>query len=202
MRVLVAAVGGAFAVAFVACGDGSSSGDSPTITPIRSPVEPTAVPTRPLPTPDSSANARRTGIAQVDAVIDAVLSGDAQAFEAVTKFVPMACTATPVGIGAFYCQEGEPDGTVTDVLPAAQCEGHFLRRGNFSLPGDTLTLYAVVRSEAGYGIVFSRLVGPSQANWGLRLVIEGGRIVSVNYGCGEAPADLAGGDLLLPPPEP
>jgi hypothetical protein len=137
-------------------------------------------------------------------VIDAVLSRDAKAQRAVTKFEPMACTATPAGIGAFYCDEGEPDGTVSSVVAFGQCESFFVRNEDFSLQADAMSLYAAYRVDGGYAVVFSRTTGPDGAESVLILPIEHGRIVFVNLGCGLTPAeviaDVAAADLVLAPP--
>jgi hypothetical protein len=144
-----------------------------------------------------------TGITELDELIDAVLSGDSTQLRSVTAFQSMACTATPVGIGPFYCDEGEANGTVSDVIPIAQCEGSFIRKEDFALADETLSLYAATQTDAGYRLVFSRLVGPERKDWGLALSVEGGRIVLVDFGCGDSPGEmlarLTSEDIVLPP---
>jgi hypothetical protein len=151
---------------------------------------------------------RHTTLPDVDAVIDAAQSGDPVQLRPLLAFQPMACSATPQGIGPFYCNEGEKDGTVVDVLPTAQCEGSFLRADEMDrltfVTSPSFELFAVYRSGQDYTAVFRRTVAQRQAPEVLALQIENGHIASISFGCGETAREyverVQPQDFVLPPP--
>jgi hypothetical protein len=61
----------------------------------------------------------RTGIAVVDAAIDAVLAGDAEALVEQTAFREEACARVEGLGGPPRCRPGEPNGTPVEVVRAA-----------------------------------------------------------------------------------
>lgn len=197
VRIIPVVVLLACVTALVACGGGSASKPTPVPT-----TQPTAVPTA-APTPDATATARRSGIPDVDAVIDAMLSGDDQQQRSLVAFQSMACTATAVGIGPFYCGEGEPDGTVSDVIPAVYCEGSFIRKDQFGFSDPTFSVYAIYDNGDSRHIILSRITAPQGRDLGLDLTLQRGRIVLMTFGCGDSPADMvrnaAPANFLLPP---
>jgi hypothetical protein len=153
----------------------------------------------------------RTGIASVDAVIEAVLAKDLSAKRALIRYVTTPCT-TALGMGGPpKCQAGESDGTVVEVFPILGQEGEFLRREaidsrlDFAVQG----LYAVYRIRgdayqeaywpAGeYGVVFlDRREGlPITAH-----VSEGGMVrLDLQRWPGAVLVARDAGELLLPPP--
>ncbi len=70
----------------------------------------------------------RTGIPGVDIVLDAVLTRDQEAIKDLIRYSISACT-NEMGLGGPpKCREGEPVGTMVEVLPFLGPEGHFLRR--------------------------------------------------------------------------
>jgi len=95
----------------------------------------------------------RTGIADVDAVLAAVESGDAQALRDLIRLTTVGCTKTEGLGGPPKCREGEAEGTLVNVLPFLGPEGHFLYESELSkFPGvDVLGLYAVYAvSDSAY----------------------------------------------------
>lgn len=163
---------------------------------------------------DGGGRPERTGIDAVDAIVAAALSGDARALEETVRYSSIPCEAPPRSLGGPpECEPGEAQGTKVDVLPVAQCEGHFLRGEQVGESLKTLVLseprlYAVYRApkswERGeYAVVFS-VQGPERAAFGQSLVIEDGRLVEVDFGCAETAAGMVESagevEFVLPPP--
>ena len=136
----------------------------------------------------------------VQAIIDAALSGDPEQLEPLVGYTKIGCITTPQGIGQPpLCREGEAAGTPVDVLSVGTCEGGYLRPDEV---GDTLaglsglSLYAVYRWPQGseppaeYAVLFSK-TAPAGDEIGSELLVQGGRFVHVKFGCGETPAQLA-----------
>ncbi len=95
----------------------------------------------------------RTGIADVDAVLAAVESGNPQQVRDLIRFTTVACTKAEGLGGPPKCKDGEAEGTLVDVLPFLGPEGHFLEKANISLfPGvSTDGVYAIYEvSDSAY----------------------------------------------------
>ncbi len=95
----------------------------------------------------------RTGIEDVDAVLEAVESGDPQQLRDLIHFTSVACTKADGLGGPPKCLDDEMDGTIVDVLPFLGSEGHFLRKADVSdFPGiGVIGLYAIYKvSETAY----------------------------------------------------
>lgn len=65
----------------------------------------------------------RTGIQEVDAVLDAVESGDPQKLRDEVHYSTLACKTVNALGGPPPCQEGEAEGTLVEVLPILGSEG-------------------------------------------------------------------------------
>jgi len=89
----------------------------------------------------------RTGIEDVDAVLEAVESGDPQQLRDLIRFTPVACTKADGLGGPPKCLDDEAEGTIVDVLPFLGSEGHFLRKTDVSdFSGvSVISLYAVYK---------------------------------------------------------
>jgi hypothetical protein len=95
----------------------------------------------------------RTGIADIDAVLAAVESGDPQQLRDLVRFTTVECTNAEGLGGPPKCREGEAEGTLVNVLPFLGPEGHFLYESEISkFPGvNVLGLYAVYAvSDSAY----------------------------------------------------
>ena len=145
--------------------------------------------------------ANRTGVPEVDAVIQAVLAGDQETLRGFVRYAPVACSMDSQ-MGVEFCRPDEEDGTLVDALQLADCEGHYVRpdkidgtlayllEGNpklygaypgspsASLPGDYTAVFSVQGPEPGQ--VF-----------GVELLIDDGGIVFIDFGCGQSPEQLA-----------
>jgi hypothetical protein len=172
-----------------ACGDGGSDNER---TPAVEPPTATASPT---------VSHGRTGIAGVDAAIAALESGDAQQLDALVQFSDEACVTQPLGAGGPpICAAGESAGTMVKVLPAAQCEGMYLRSNETlqALGGfvqEAVSVYGVWQAPAAYypGGDYSIVLADDLPGMPVRsheIIVRGGGIVGVNLGCGETPAGL------------
>ena len=87
----------------------------------------------------------RTGIEEVDRVLEAVASGDRQALLSVVQFTEAECTHAQGLGGPPKCREGEEEGTSMEVFPFLGGEGSYLRKdeiGNWQ-GIDISALYAV-----------------------------------------------------------
>ena len=154
----------------------------------------------------------RTGLDDVDQIIDIVLAGDINDFRQRIKFTISDCTHEIALGGPEKCREGEAEGTLVEVLPFLGSEGHFLRRDELNeWQGiDAVGLYAVYRVSdeaysdkdypAGeYGIVFSTK-DPHEI---VTLRVENGRILRVDYHFGTPPEvnfERDAQEIILPTP--
>jgi len=94
-----------------------------------------------------------TQIEDIDLILAAVASGDAQALRNLFGFTTTACKTVNALGGPPACREGEAEGTTVEVLPFLGPEGSYLRKdevGNF--PGlNVIGVYAVYHvSETAY----------------------------------------------------
>jgi len=174
----------------------------------------TAAPASPTPTATETPAAGAP--AEVQAIVDAALSGDPQQLEPLVGYTKIDCT-TSEGIGGPpLCREGEAAGTPVDVLSVGTCEGQYRRADEIDemplgLLSD-LSLYAVYRwpqgsePSADYALLLST-TAPARDLWGVaELLVRGSRFVHVKFGCGETAQQLAEfqglEDVVLPPPSP
>jgi hypothetical protein len=95
----------------------------------------------------------RTGIADVDEVLAAVESGDAQALRDLIRFTMVGCTNADGLGGPPKCREGEAEGTLVNVLPFLGPEGGFFYEAEIASfqPMEVLGIYAVYSvSDSAY----------------------------------------------------
>ena len=187
---------------------------APTLTPT---AEATATP---LPVPSSTPSSvavvhdaeTRTGIENIDHIIDVVLEGDVDRVQDVLIFKTVGCTHEDGLGGPPKCREGESEGTEVEVLPFLGPEGHFLRRDEVhQWPGIEVTgLYGVYRvSENAYseeyypagqfGIIF---VG-AREGYSVVLQVDNGGVVRIDYVFGDSPGmklEREAEEIVLPPP--
>lgn len=179
-------------------------------------IEPTEIPASP--TPDKLQGRlthnpeTRTGIAEIDRVIDVVLKGDPPELLAIMHFLSTGCTTQDGLGGPPRCEAGQAEGSLVSVFPFLGPEGHFLRQTDaaewqgLSVSG----LYAVYRvSEsvysdpnypAGeYGIIF--LADDDFTDYTFN--VTGGMVVRIDNGFGEIPQidfEKVATEIILSPP--
>jgi len=152
----------------------------------------------------------------VDRVADAVTARDVAALLDLVAYQQLACTAqADDAAGPPLCRAGEADGTVVEAVPiVAQCESSYLRPGDVENALDHLVdprpeVYAAFEvpetwASGEYAVVLSS--SEQGRPVATELVIEGGKIVVLDFGCGESPEErIAGIDedtFVIEPPAP
>lgn len=169
-------------------------------------LSPTAVPGGSVHPPDA-----RTGLAEIDAIIEAVLANDLTAKRALIDYVTTPCT-TALGMGGPpKCQAGESDGTLVEVFPILGQEGEFVRpqaidsRLDFAVQG----LYAVYRIP---GDAYQEAYWPA-GEYGIVFIDRRDELTVIAHAAGDSIVRLdflrwpaativaaEAGELLLPPP--
>lgn len=119
--------------------------EKPNIPATSVPPTATSIATEELTVPEAYPLSTRTGIADVDEVLAAVESGDAQALRDLVRFTEVGCTKAEGMGGPPKCREGEAEGTLVNVLPFLGPEGRFMYESDLSnfLPMQALEIYAV-----------------------------------------------------------
>ncbi|HRC61862.1 MAG: hypothetical protein K1X87_11720 [Dehalococcoidia bacterium] len=154
-----------------------------------------------------------TGLPAADTVIAAVLTGDLDRLVALAQLRQIAC-GPQTGVGSPPpCPAGQTAGTPVPVFPVGTCEGEWRSETSLRASLQPLLngpeLYAVygmpsqwqpLMGDAQYVAVFSRNA-PGQSRLGAGVVIAGGRIAGVWYGCGSFVDQIvpAGTSTLLGP---
>ena len=162
---------------------------------------------------------KRTGVAAIDAVIQAVVTQDADALAALIAFSPSACT-TETGLGGpAKCTDGEAEGTVVQALPIGRCGAGSMERAdsdlgplfeNFVGSGVWLSSAWNVGSEDGfptmeeagvagqYRVMFA--ASTSDTFRRVATLDASGNVVGLSFGCGTPAATYEGAaGFILPP---
>lgn len=188
-------------------------------------VTPAPTPT-PVSTPVGHPTGTRTGVPEVDAVLDAVTSGEADRVDGLLEWYAVRCEANPIGLGSPTpkCPDGTAEGTPVEIFPNGSCPSfrgatrdnvdvllsNFVRREArpVAVYRQTSSGPAGLEFPAGeFGIL---LAVPSQSGFGpgygvARIQVTDGRIVVAGVACPndtiEQELARAGStDYLLPPP--
>jgi hypothetical protein len=154
----------------------------------------------------------RTGIEDVDHIIDVVLGASVNTMQDVLVFTVTGCTHAEGLGGPPKCREGESEGTLVEVLPILGAEGYFLRRDEIDQWRgiEVAGLYAAYSvsefaySEEGYpvgqfAVIFIHVSGDTS----VALQIDGGGIVRIDYVLGDSPNTKLwseADEVILPPP--
>lgn len=165
---------------------------------------------------------RRSGIAVIDAVLDAAAARDEKAIAGLISYRQVACgdpSGSPPGAGPPECPPGVAPGTPVDILPVIVCHGGHVTRDQ--APKTLMAmiaidarsaLYAVVQAQAELGVVGATPQDPSlhtavlasQRGGAVALTVGTRGVTYVRAGCGPwHPDALMGGgqpSFLLPPP--
>ena len=141
----------------------------------------------------------RTGIAEIDTVLEAVESNDPQKLRDAIHYSTLACKTVNALGGPPPCHEGEAEGTLVEALPILGSEGGHLRKEDIkdSFVLDVTDLYAVYRvsekvfSDANYpkgdyGVI---LVGADNSS-NVFLQIKAGGIVRFDFVMNDSPDAL------------
>jgi hypothetical protein len=181
----------------------------------------TATPATPAPQPTPSKPSEglyplttRTGIEEVDKILDVVASGDIQMLLSLIQFTNTRCTTAEGLGGPPKCREGEAEGTPVEVLPILGSEGYFFYREDIDEWSgiNANGLYAVYEvspefvSEPDYpsGKYVVMFVDQKNATV-VSLRVDQGKIVRVDYLLDTSPEQLNGwlereaSTVILPP---
>lgn len=166
-----------------------------------SPVTPVAQGATPTSAGEYHPLTTRTGMEEVDNVVDVVASGDPQKLRSLIQFTNTKCTKAEGLGGPPKCREGEAEGTPVEVLPILGPEGHFLHKEEIEqwTGIDVDGLYAIYEVSSNaysepdypsgeYAVMFFDT--ENQAVISLR--VADGRVVRVDYLLDTSPEELNG----------
>lgn len=132
----------------------------------------------------------RTGVEEVDSVVDIVASGDMQRLRSLIGFTNTRCTTADGLGGPPKCRAGEAEGTRVEVLPFLGPEGHFFHKEDIEqwtgIHADGLYAVYEVSSKAfsdpdypsgQYAVMFVDQEAPAV----ITLRLANGKIVRVDY---------------------
>jgi hypothetical protein len=220
LRLAVGLAALACAVAGAACSGSRGAGTaspsavaaSPTTAPATAtspaPASTATPPSTPAPTPEPAAD-RRTGVPDLDRIIDAVDQKDVATLEQLVDYQVVGCTTELGAGGPPKCPNGVADGTMLRVFPVVSCEGGWTEDASETLAffvDAARGLYAAARNPgipdvgpdwpASDTLLVFHLQQPYGAAAG-RIHVSAGRIVAVWYSCsvGSPPSillDVAG----------
>ena len=143
----------------------------------------------------------RTGIDEIDKVIDAILDVGIDARLELIHLTRTACTTADGFGGPPKCEPGQSDGTIVDVFPVSSGEGHYLRPDQlrhalgFTVRG--IVAVFVVPEDAHraefwpagtYGVIFSSEAGGHPHI--ITVFVENGRIIRLDFSPVWPPFDL------------
>lgn len=138
-----------------------------------------------------------TGVAELDAIIAAVLAGDTAGQKNLIGYTESACSSAEGLGGPPVCLPGEPEGTPVEVLPILGSEGGYIRKADINAWQGlhSTELYAVYEvSDAAYtelnfpagefALVFGNGSGTGSD---FTLQVRDGRIVRIDHYIGAVP---------------
>lgn len=155
----------------------------------------------------------RTGVDEIDPVIEAFLEGDIDSRLDLVRFTTCACTIADGLGGPPKCQPGEEDGSVVEAFPVLSGESTYFRPKDirdvfeFTVKG----LFAIYRVPDGayetdywpageYGIVFTW--EERETPHVIIVVVEDGEIIRLEFALGGSPFDVVearSNEFILPP---
>lgn len=184
----------AAAVLVASCGD-----DNEEATSISTAAAPTAEATATTVPETPISTAGLTGVAELDAVIDAIRSGNMEALRPLIAYSQFACSPEgQVITGQPECRPGERDQQLVEVFRYTACEGQYLRPDEIDMALSILAgtaLYAVFPApqddmyDSEYVAVVSDR-SPDRTNLAWEVEIAGGRIAAFRFSCAGTPEQL------------
>lgn len=173
-----------FTIAFAICLSLASAACSPA-----APAVP-EVTASPQPAGDNHPLSARTGVEEIDNVLEVLAGGDAGQLRSLVEFTQAVCTQAEGLGGPPKCREEEAEGTPVEVLPFIGPEGSFLRKDEIdNWQGiEAAGVYAVY--QVSPAVTFEQYYPAGEyvimlADRGgqvpVLLRLDGGRIVRVDY---------------------
>ena len=168
-----------------------------------SPTQVIGATARPAPTATPRVPEARTGIAEVDALIDALLVEPArerrQAVRPLFGFVQVSCSfASQLGSDNALCRPGEGEGQLVDAFEFDSCERQVLRSDEIDQVVILLasaTMHTVYRAppamadSADYAAIVYDLAGDERR--AAEVLLKDGRVLSYVYSCTSTPEEFA-----------
>jgi hypothetical protein len=155
----------------------------------------------------------RTGIEELDRVIDSIMSQDLSCRLELVRFTNSGCTTSDGLGGPPKCKSDEADGTMVEAFPVSSGEGHHVRPDNIQATFDftvrgLFAIYVVPEDAyradywpAGdYGLVFTTEEGGFLHT--VTVLAEEGQIVRLDFGFGWPPFEMIhsiSDEFILPP---
>lgn len=164
-------------------------------------VTPATPASQPTPSEGFHPLTTRTGIEDVDKIVEVVSSGDLSTLRSLIQFTNTKCTKAEGLGGPPKCRDGEVEGTPVEVLPIFGPEGHFFHKEDIEewsgVEADGL--YAVYEvspdfvSEADYPSGKHAIMFVDKENESvISLRVDQGKIVRVDYLFDTSPEQLNG----------
>jgi hypothetical protein len=131
-----------------------------------------------------------TGNAEFDGILAAVAKGNVEDLISLFSYTKTACKTVEGLGGPPSCREGEAEGTMVEVFPFLESEGHHMRKDEINnFPGlNVIGLYAVYRvpvtmfSDVNYPAGDRAIVYLGEANLPEVVVhVTSGKIVRIDY---------------------
>ena len=200
-RLLVMLTAAAVALATFAAACDGDSGSTPTPTPNQTPgFTPATDDVSPEPSPKVEPVPERTGIADLDAIIEAFILHDIKSLLPHLRYEVLPCGLTPGMGGSPPCRADQEVGAAVEVMPYSACEFGYYRPHEFEaffapfLQQDIYGVYSAtteVRFPGDYVLVLtrSRPDDPS-LQIAMEVTVKDGRIVGVYSGCPLTPEEL------------
>lgn len=177
-------------IAAAACGDGNEKA-----TPTSTAAAPTAEATATSLPEEPTSTAGLTGISELDAVVEAIRSGDAQAIRDLMRLTTFQCT-TELGLPPPpACPEGVAAGSPVENFPNTTCETAMLTADELDQVAESIAGREVYGAyDAGDAAFFDEayliiLAEDAQSGAGAGAVgVADGAIVATRSSCGPEPA--------------
>ncbi len=162
----------------------------------------------------------RTGIPEVDRVIEAVLSEDVDTLVALVRYEQAECSTSETSDFPEppRCEAGQAEGSAVDVFVSGSCKPAYVSREEvpgflrLNIEDAGLSVYAVYSTkshpglDSDYRVVFQGPEGREDTG-GAGIAIDDGGIASLTFVCGSITdmarfLESAGADVILPPSGP
>ena len=156
----------------------------------------------------TGASIQHTGIAELDAIIDAFFTRDVDRLAGLAQYTTQSCAEQGSVASPPECPAGVKADTLVHVFPVYSCEGSYIWPDGMNeylgnLVNDDQELFGVYRDHNGapndYEIILRTWTEPARPHPTV-LSISDGRLVSIAYGCGQTAFDIANksGPAVLP----
>lgn len=154
-------------------------------------------------------------VAEIRPAVNAILSGNVNQRKALIEYLRTPCTKQTGALGGPpSCAENEEEGTIVEVFPILESEGHYLRPHEIEagLQFGVKRLYAVYReivnpeampywTSGGYALIFDR--DENDFPLPVTVLVREGKIVRIQHHTGITAEDLLRtipvSDVVLPP---